>query len=194
MTDLMAGPWPWYVAGPLIGLIVPILLLAGGKVFGISANLRHLCAATPAPARLKPSFLRYDWKQGGAWNLVFVAGVGLGGFLAATLLGLPDSGQSISEATRSDLAALGIQDFSGLVPSDVFSWSWLWSPAGLVMLVAGGFLVGFGARYAGGCTSGHAIAGLADLQLPSLVAVVGFFAGGLLGTFVILPLILGQGG
>ncbi len=191
MLETLAAPWPWYVAGPLIGLVVPLLLLAGGKVFGISANLRHLCAATPAPSGLKPSFLRYDWKRSGLWNLVFVAGVALGGFLAVTVLGMPDAGQSISEATRSDLAALGIQDFSGLVPVELFSWSTLLTPVGLAVVVLGGFLVGFGARYAGGCTSGHAISGLADLQLPSLVAVLGFFAGGLLVTFGLLPLLLG---
>lgn len=191
MLEAFAGPWPWYVAGPLIGLVVPVLLVFGGKVFGISANLRHICAATPAPARLKPSFLRYDWRKAGGWNLLFVSGVALGGFLAVALLGVPDAGQSISEATREDLAALGITDFSGLAPSDLFRWSWLLSPAGVVVMVLGGFLVGFGARYAGGCTSGHAISGLADLQLPSLVAVVGFFAGGLLVTFGVLPLILG---
>jgi uncharacterized protein len=191
MLESLAAPWPWYVAGPLIGLVVPILLLVGGKVFGISANLRHMCAALPAPEGLKPSFLRYDWKKSGGWNLFFIAGVALGGFLAVTFLGMPDAGQSISEATRSDLAALGIQDFSGLVPAELFTWSSLLTPAGFVVIVLGGFLVGFGARYAGGCTSGHAISGLADLQLPSLVAVLGFFAGGLLVTFGLLPLLLG---
>lgn len=191
MLASLSAPWPWYVAGPLIGLVVPVLLLAGGKVFGISANLRHLCAATPAPDRLKPSFLRYDWKRTGLWNLAFVLGVAIGGFLVVALLGMPDAGHSISEATRSDLAALGIRDFSGLVPGEIFAWNALLSPAGLVLIVIGGFLVGFGARYAGGCTSGHAISGLADFQLPSLVAVLGFFAGGLLVTFGILPLLLG---
>ncbi len=190
MTEALAAPWPWYVAGPLIGLVVPLLLLLGGKVFGISANLRHMCAAVPSPGRLKPSFLRYDWKRTGGWNLVFILGVGLGGLLVATVVGVPDAGQSISESTRSDLAALGIGDFTGLVPSDLFSWGWLLTPTGLLVLVVGGFLVGFGARYAGGCTSGHAISGLADRQLPSLVAVVGFFAGGLLVTHLLLPLVL----
>ena len=193
MLDFLSPPWPWYVAGPLIGLTVPFLLLLGGKVFGISSNLRHLCAATPLPDRAKPAFLRYDWKGAGLWNLVFIAGVALGGFLAVVLVGMPDAGQHVSEATRSDLAALGIQDFSGLVPADLFTWSALTSPAGLIVIVAGGFLVGFGARWAGGCTSGHAISGLADFQLPSLVAVLGFFAGGLLVTFLVLPLILGGG-
>jgi uncharacterized protein len=191
MIDALTAPWPWYVAGPLIGLIVPLLLLLGGKVFGISANLRHMCAAAPAPRRFKPSFLRYDWKRTGGWNLVFILGVALGGFLSVMLLGMPDAGSSISAATRADLMALGIEDFSGLVPADLFSWQWLLTPRGLLVLVVGGFLVGFGARYAGGCTSGHAISGLADLQVPSLVAVLGFFAGGLAVTFGILPLILG---
>jgi uncharacterized protein len=189
--EMLSQTWPWYVAGPLIGLVVPLLLVVGGKVFGVSANLRHMCAAVPAPERLKPAFLRYDWKGSGLWNLVFVLGVAVGGFLAVTLLGTPDVGASISEATRSDLLALGLTDLSGMVPNEIFSWGALASPAALLMVVGGGFLVGFGARYAGGCTSGHAISGLADLQLPSLVAVLGFFAGGLLVTFVLLPLILG---
>ncbi len=191
MHEFLSAPWPWYVAGPAIGLIVPLLLIVGGKVFGISSNLRHLCAALPVPTSLKPSFLRYDWKRTGLWNLAFVAGIALGGWLAIVLLGIPDAGQHISEATRSDLRALGIQNFSGMVPSDIFRWSAFETPLGWAFIVLGGFLVGFGTRYAGGCTSGHAISGLANLQLPSLVAVLGFFAGGLLGTFVLLPALLG---
>jgi uncharacterized protein len=182
---------PWYIAGPLIGLIVPMLLLFGGKVFGLSSNLRHACAAVPAPGSMKPSFLRYDWMRTGGWNMVFALGIALGGFLSVALLGVPDAGGSISSATQTDLAGLGITDLSGLVPAELFSWSALASPVGLVLIVAGGFFVGFGARYAGGCTSGHAISGLADLQLPSLIAVLGFFAGGLFVTYFILPLLLG---
>jgi uncharacterized membrane protein YedE/YeeE len=190
MGEALAGTWPWYVAGPLIGLIVPLLLVLGGKVFGISSNLRHLCAAFPAPERLKPQFLRYDWKRTGMWNLVFVLGVLLGGAIAVAAFGEPDAGAQISAATQTELAALGIQDFSGLAPRQLFSLSALGTPAGLLLVVGGGFLVGFGTRYAGGCTSGHAISGLAALQLPSLVAVVGFFAGGLLVTHVLFPLLL----
>jgi uncharacterized membrane protein YedE/YeeE len=114
---------------------------------------------------------------------VFVAGIAGGGVLAVSLFGLPNSGQSIADATRQDLAAIGVRDFSGLVPSDLISWHALGSLRGFLIVATGGFLVGFGARYAGGCTSGHAISGLANLQLPSLVAVLGFFAGGLLVTF-----------
>ena len=187
MLESLPAPWPWYIAGPLIGLVVPMLLLLGGKTFGLSANLRHLCAALPAPERLKPSFLRYDWRKTGTWNLVFALGIALGGLLSAGLLGVPDAGRDISEATRQELAALGIPDPSGLVPEELISWSALATPAGIVAICLGGFLVGFGARYAGGCTSGHAISGLANFQLPSLVAVIGFFAGGLLVTHLFLP-------
>jgi uncharacterized membrane protein YedE/YeeE len=184
-------PLEWYVAGPLIGLVVPILLLLGGKAFGVSSNLRHLCAAIPLPERLRPSYLRYDWLRTGGWNLVFVLGMGIGGFVATRVFGTPDVGRHISEATRRDLAELGLQDPAGIVPADLFSWDALLSPAGLLLIVAGGFLVGFGARYAGGCTSGHAISGLASFQRSSLASVFGFFIGGLLATFAILPWILG---
>ena len=182
---------PWYVAGPLIGLVVPLLLVFGGKVFGLSSNLRHLCAAAPVPVRFKPSLLRYDWRSAGLWNLAFALGIGLGGVLVALTVGTPDAGGAITEATKADLRALGITSFTGLVPSEVVSWRGLATPGGAVLVVGGGFLVGFGARYAGGCTSGHAISGLANLQGASLVAVLGIFAGGLAATHLLLPLLLG---
>ncbi len=186
MLHWLSQPWPWYVAGPIAGLVVPALLLAGGKLFGTSANFRHLCAAT-FPGRVE--FLQYDWKGRGAWNLTFAAGIVVGGCIAATLLSPSDVTVGISEATQADLHALGLNDLTGLVPPEVMSWRGLRTVPGFTMVVVGGFLVGFGARYAGGCTAGHAISGLADLQLPSLVAVVGFFFGGLLGVYVVLPLL-----
>jgi len=190
MHTLLSTPWPWYVAGPLIGLIVPLLLVVGGKVFGISSNLRHLCAMLPVPDAAKPSFLRYNWRRVGSWNLVFALGMVAGGWLATSSLGVPDVGAHISEATRADLRALGLASPAGYAPAALFSWGTLGSPAGLVMVVLGGFLVGFGTRWAGGCTSGHAISGLAAMQLPSLVAVIGFFGGGLLVTHVVYPVLL----
>lgn len=177
-------PWPWYVAGPMIGLTVTLLLLWGGKAFGVSSSLQHVCAAT-VPGR-SPA-LRYDWRTG-LWNLVFVVGIVLGGALAQALTS-PEP-VALSEATKADLAALGIASGSGLVPAEIYSLAALETPTGWLVLVGGGFLVGFGARYAGGCTSGHAVTGLASLQLPSLVAVLGFFAGGLIATHFLLPLIL----
>ena len=187
MISIFSQPWPWYVAGPLIGLFVPALLLLGGKQFGVSANLRHLCAAA-LPANL--DFLKYDWKKSGSWNLAFALGILLGGFVGATFLASPDDTIALAPATLAALGDLGITNFSGLMPAGLFSWQALATVPGFTMIVGGGFLVGFGSRYAGGCTSGHAISGLANLQLPSLVAVLGFFAGGLFVTYVLLPILL----
>jgi hypothetical protein len=184
--DLLSTSWPWYVAGPIIGLMVPALLLLTGKAFGISSSLKHTCAAT---LPTKAEYFQYDWRASGLWNLIFVAGIFLGGILAVQVFG-GGGPTGISEATQTDLRALGLTDFSGLVPPELFSWSALSTPAGFVAIVVGGFLVGFGARYAGGCTSGHAIMGLASLQLPSLIAVIGFFIGGLTTTYFLLPLML----
>ncbi len=184
MMNLLQAPWPWYVAGPLIGLMVPALLLIGGKSFGISSNLRHACAAMfPSGIRL----FDYDWRREGGWNLLFALGIMIGGLLASTLL-LPEGYTvAISDATQRDLHALGIHDLSGLIPQELMGWSALTSARGWLTLGLGGLLVGFGSRWAGGCTSGHAISGLATFQLPSLIAVIGFFAGGLLVTHLILP-------
>lgn len=184
---LLAEPWPWYVAGPVIGLFVPALLLAGNRMFGVASNLRHLCAAS-FPGRVE--FFRYDWRRVGGWNLAFVCGIVIGGALAAHVLSNGASVQ-LSAATRDSLAALGIRDLTGLAPRELFHWGALATWRGLVMIVGGGFLIGFGTAYAGGCTSGHAISGLADFQLPSLIAVLGFFAGGLISTWLLLPLLLG---
>ncbi|MFW6202121.1 MAG: YeeE/YedE family protein [Gemmatimonadota bacterium] len=186
MLERLAQPWPWYVAGPLIGLMVPALLLVGNRLLGISSNLRHACAAV-APGRAE--YFRYDWKATGGWNLAFAVGILVGGFIGGVLLAGPET-VAIAAETRAELAALGITDFSGLVPDDLFSLPALFTLKGFLAVVVGGFLVGFGAAYAGGCTSGHAISGLADLQPASLIAVIGFFVGGLVITHVVLPLVL----
>jgi uncharacterized membrane protein YedE/YeeE len=186
MVELLTRPWPWYVAGPVIGLFVPLLLLIGNRLFGVSSNLRHACAAL-FPWRV--AYFRYAWRQEGLWNLVFALGILVGGYLAGSVFASP-APVDIASQTRADLEALGIHDFSGLVPPELFTWASLATVRGLILLVLGGFLVGFGTAYAGGCTSGHGLSGVADLQVSSVIALMGFFAGGIFGTFVLLPLIL----
>jgi uncharacterized protein len=178
-------PWPWYIAGPLIGLIVPALLVMGNKSFGISSSLRHICAAC-VPANIK--FFKYNWKKE-AWNLFFVLGILLGGIFAATLLANPQPVQ-VNAKLVSELAGYGITDYSALIPPQLFNWPALLTVKGLLVMVLGGFLVGFGTRYAGGCTSGHAIMGLSTLQWPSLVATCCFMAGGFIMANLFLPFIL----
>jgi uncharacterized membrane protein YedE/YeeE len=187
LIGILRSPWPWYVSGPLIGLTVPLLLLLGNKAFGISSNLRHVCAMIPN----RNPFFNYDWRKVGGWNLVFACGMILGGFIGGVLLTNPEP-LRLAATTERDLSALGLAADGRLVPAALFS---LGSPslAGLLIMVVGGFLIGFGTRWAGGCTSGHSISGLANLQLPSLVATVAFFIGGLIGTYLLLPLILGLG-
>ncbi len=185
MLELIKHPWPWYVAGVIIGLTVPALLLMGNKTFGISSSLRHLCAMC-IPANIP--FFKYDWKKE-AWNLFFVGGVALGALIAATALRDPNP-VVIAEPTAAYLASKGITDTASLLPSEIFSWSNLFTLRGFIFFVLGGFLVGFGTRYAGGCTSGHAIMGLSSLQWPSLVATCCFMVGGILMTWFGLPYLL----
>jgi uncharacterized membrane protein YedE/YeeE len=185
ILEVIRQPWPWYVAGPIITLVM-FLLLYFGKTFGISANFRTMCSM--AGAGKKIAFFNFSWRKE-IWNLVFAAGLIVGGFISHEFL---DDNQPIilSEATTQNLIELGVETSGELVPMDIFSFESLMSVRGIIMLVVGGFLVGFGGRYAGGCTSGHAISGLSDLQPASLLAVIGFFIGGLFATYFILPYLL----
>ncbi len=180
--DWLIQPWPWYVAGPLIALIM-ITLLWFGKSFGVSSTMRSLC--TIGGAGNVAEFFKFDWKAQ-RWNLIFIAGAFIGGFLVNQFFPDPNP-VAVSEATVQELNNLGIAHEPGLIPTSLFNWSNLLTVPGFIVMIVGGFLVGFGARYAGGCTSGHAISGLSNLQTPSLLAVVGFFIGGLFTTHVILP-------
>lgn len=185
MMDLLKQPWPWYVAGALIGLTVPALLILGNKHFGISANFRHACAAC-LPANIK--FFKYNWRKE-IWNLFFILGVAIGAFLAVQFLST-DEPVKVAPALAAELKGYGITDHSRLLPSELFSFESLFTARGFIMLVVGGFLVGFGTRYAGGCTSGHSIMGISNLQVPSIIATVCFMAGGFIMANLILPFIL----
>lgn len=185
MLEIIKEPWPWYIAGPLIGLTVPALLIMGNKSFGISSSLRHICASC-IPADVP--FFKYDWKKE-AWNLFFVLGIFFGGMIAASFM-LNPAEIKINPNLKTELAGYGITDYSNLVPVQLMNFESLLTLRGFITMVIGGFLVGFGTRYAGGCTSGHAIMGLSNLQWPSLLATICFMIGGFFMANVILPVIL----
>lgn len=183
--EYILQPWPWYVSGPLIAIVM-FLLLYFGRTFGMSSNLRTLCAIGGAGKKVE--FFKFDWKSQ-RWNLVVVLGAILGGFFAHFLLSNPTN-IDLSQNTIQDLKVLGFENAGkSLLPPELFSWDAVFTIKGFLILVIGGFLVGFGTRYAGGCTSGHAITGLSSLQLPSLIAVVGFFLGGLIMIHFIYPIL-----
>ncbi len=183
MLEFINQPWPWWVAGPIIALVMFSLLYFGNN-FGVSANFRNMCSMLGGGKSCE--FFDFDWRKQ-TWNLVFVLGTVIGGFIAAQFLML-ETQIGISEATKSDLVGLGIANPGAeILPPEIFSFESLLSLKGIIIIIVGGFLVGFGTRYAGGCTSGHAISGLSDLQPASLLAVVGFFIGGLAMTWLIIP-------
>ncbi|QBA64722.1 YeeE/YedE family protein [Muriicola soli] len=183
--ELLLQPWPWYVSGPLIALVM-VLLIYFGKTFGMSSNLRTLC--TMGGADNFASFFKFDWKSQ-IWNLTVVLGAVIGGFIAVNFLS-DGSTIALNPETVSDLSSLGFENAgASLLPPEIYDWNAALTLKGLLILIGGGFLVGFGTRYAGGCTSGHAISGLSNLQWPSLVAVIGFFIGGLVMVHFLYPLI-----
>ena len=190
MLDFISQPWHWSVSGFTIAIVM-LLLIYFGQKFGVSSSFQAMCSIGGAGKRF--DYFNYDWKRHD-WLLVFVVGGILGGAIGSTLLASPEPVQ-ISEATINDLAQLGIAPPSeakhslGLIPDQIFNFENLMTGQGLLIMVGGGFLIGFGTRWAGGCTSGHAITGLSNFQLPSLIAVIGFFAGGLLMTHILFPII-----
>lgn len=185
MTDWLYAPWPWYVAGPLIGLMVPLMLFIGNRSFGISNNLRHLCAITQ-PGKVDVDFFKYNWKEH-MWSLMFVIGTALGGYLAGVFFLNPEP-IALSAAAKEMFLSWGflIPGSGEFVPDELFHAS----VRNYTFLFACGVMVGFGTRYAGGCTSGHAITGLASMQISSLYAVLGIFGGGLLASWLLVPYLL----
>jgi hypothetical protein len=184
MIEVITQTWSWWFSGAIIAAIM-FFLLYFGQSFGFSSNLRTICAASGLGKNVK--FFDFNWKTQ-IWNLIFLLGAIAGGFIAKEFLST-DIAVQISQATIVDLGKLGFGAPSSLQPTELFSLDAVLSIKGFLVLAFGGLMVGFGSRYAGGCTSGHAISGLSDLQFPSLIAVIGFFMGGLVMTFLIFPLI-----
>jgi len=183
--DFILSPWPWYIAGPLITFVM-FLLFFFGKKFGVSSNLETICAIGGAGKFV--DFFKFDWKEN-SWNLIFIAGLIVGGFISGQWL-TPNETVAISSQTVQNLTELGFQNAGAqYLPEEIFSMDAVLSLKGFLILIIAGILVGFGSRYAGGCTSGHAIVGLSNLEIPSLISVIGFFIGGLVMTWFLLPLI-----
>jgi uncharacterized protein len=185
LMEIILQPWPWYVAGPLIALIM-FLLIFMGKQFGMSSNLRTIC--TMCGADSKASFFDFNWRAQ-KWNLIVILGAAIGGFIGMHFL-TADPAVVINPETVNTLQGLGFESTgSAYLPDELYSLEALTNWKSLSILIIGGLLIGFGARWAGGCTSGHAISGLSNLQLPSLIAVIGFFIGGLVMVHLLFPLI-----
>ena len=185
MNSFLSSPWPWYIAGPILGASIPLLLLIGNKQLGASASLRHLCSLVLAK---KPAYFNYDVSQE-IWNILFAIGVFLGGVFAAVFIPNPETVQ-IAESTIQDLKELGLTNLDGLMPIELFGVSQLFTIQGFTFMVVGGFLIGFGVRYANGCTSGHGFMGLSKAHTGSLIAISAFFVGGIIATFFLLPLLI----
>lgn len=184
MNEFLTQSWPWWFSGLVIASIM-FLLLYFGQSFGFSSNLRTICSM--AGAGKTTGFFNFNWRNQ-IWNLVFLVGAIIGGVISGTVLKNPEP-VKISQSTIDDLQELGFAAPAGMQPDELFSLENAFSLKGFLLLALGGLLVGFGSRYAGGCTSGHAISGLSDLQVPSLIAVIGFFVGGLLMTHVLFPML-----
>ena len=191
IIDFISQPWHWAFSGAMLSVLSGLMLYSGER-FGISSSFETICSMGGAGKKIE--LFNYDWKTQ-KWLLVFVAGTILGGFVGVEFLGSPEPVQ-ISQSTQTYLQSVGINvpetkaEGLGFVPMEIFNLKNLTQPKGLIIMILGGFLIGFGTRYAKGCTSGHAISGLSNLQLPSLIAVIGFFIGGLIMTHLLLPVIL----
>ncbi|NRB46767.1 MAG: YeeE/YedE family protein [Saprospiraceae bacterium] len=182
--DLLHDPWPWYVVGPLMGATIPLLLFWGNRMLGASSSLKHLCALLPS----KAEYFQYDVRNG-YWNIAFSIGVCLGAAICFHYF--YDTNQvTIASATVEDLQQLGLSDFSGMMPYEIFGISSFTETRYWLFTVVGGFLVGFGVRYAGGCTSGHGFMGLSLMSRASFLAILAFFGGGMFFTFFLLPYFL----
>ncbi len=183
--DFILQPWPWFISGPLIAFVL-FLFFYFGKNFGVSTNLETMC--TIAGAGKVSDYFKKDWKERD-WALVFLIGLVIGGFITSNYLS-NSVAIDLNPKTVKELAGLGFTNAGNtFVPNEIFSIENMLTLKGFTILLIAGILIGFGTRYAGGCTSGHAITGLSSLQLPSLIAVIGFFIGGIIMTWILFPLI-----
>ncbi len=186
--NLLTDLWPWYIGGPIMGLSVLLMIYTTGRQFGISLSLKAACGLAAEKLFKSRPFADYSW-QDDRWRLFYVGGIIAGGFIGSILLGA-SHGPDIASATIAHLSDAGIRDFSGINPSEIFGPEAFHSFPVMIYLFVGGIFIGFGSRYANGCSSGHAIMGLSYFQLASLVAAVSFMVGGILMANFLLPWVL----
>ena len=183
--DFILEPWAWYIGGPLIAISL-FSYFYFSKNFGVSTNFETLC--TMAGAGKVSEYFKKDWKERD-FSLLFVIGLIIGGFISAHYL-IPNQEINLNPKTVQELTDLGFSNVGNqYFPNEIFGEDVVFSLKGFLILLISGVFIGFGTRYAGGCTSGHAITGLSSLQLPSLLATIGFFIGGIIATWFIIPLI-----
>ena len=183
--DFILEPWAWYVGGPLIAISL-LLYFYFGRNFGASTNFETLC--TMAGAGVFSDYFKKDWKARD-FALLFVIGLIIGGYISSGSL-IPNQYIDLNPVTVNELTDVGFSNVGAqYFPDEIFGDDMIFSLKGFFILLVSGVLIGFGTRYAGGCTSGHAITGLSSLQFPSLLAVIGFFIGGIIATWFIIPLI-----
>lgn len=191
IIEFLSQPWHWAISGAMIAVLMFLMLLSGQRL-GISSSFETVCSMSGLGKWVE--HFDFNWKKQ-KWMLFFVIGTIGGGYIGSTLLQNPKPVE-ISQSTMTTLEEMGVSlpaenlSSGGIIPEEIFNFNALFTLKGFILIVIGGFLVGFGTRYASGCTSGHAISGLANLQLASLIAVVGFFIGGIISTFFLMPLIM----
>lgn len=164
-----AEPWPWWMGGLVIGALVPLLYYFLNTALGVSTGFGNF-------AKLLFPKTTLSWLNSKSFSSVvnhrfyMMMGMLIGAFSAGRVMGLPVV----------------------TIEMGVFSETLQWPIWGNVLwFLMGGFLLGLGARIAGGCTSGHSIHGLANFQLSSLVATICFLIFGAVTVFAIRVFLMG---
>lgn len=177
-------PLPWYIAGPLLGMVIPILYYIINKPLGVSTSFIQFCSMA---VDRKQKWIKMDLKQE-KWRIFFILGLVIAGLIHHLTV---DKYQiAISQGTIDRLAAMNLQQNEGFQPNELWSFHSLTSPFHWILVMISGLLIGFGTRYAGGCTSGHTIMGISNLAPSSLLATLAFFAGGLIASWFIIPFLI----
>jgi len=185
IDELLLIKWHWAFSGFMVSLVMLGLILLG-KSFGLSSTYRTFCAFMGG-GKIS-DFFRFDFRSQ-LWNILFIVGVIIGGFIASEFF-FDIKSIVIDKQAVQFLKSAGFLNHTSkietLLPPELFNLN----ARGLIIICTGGILSGFGARYAGGCTSGHFVSGLSNLQLPSLITLIFFMVGGMITTHFIIPIIL----